>query len=59
MKDADMTSEALGLAMAAIDMARDCLMNGGWTEARMHLRDAIEDAALAEKWEAVDRFARR
>lgn len=54
-----MTSEALGLAMAAIDIARDCLMNGGWTEARMHLRDAIEDAALAEKWEAVDRFARR
>lgn len=54
-----MTSEALGLAMAAIDGARDCLMRGDWTGARMHLRDAIEDAVIAEKWETVDRFARR
>lgn len=59
MDSPDMAAEALGLAMAAIDRARDCLMRGDWTEARMHLRDAIEDAALAEKWEAVDRFARR
>ena len=58
MVEKDMASEALGLAMAAIDRARDCLMNGGWTEARMHLRDAIEDAVIAEKWETVDRFAR-
>lgn len=58
MVEKDMASEVLGLAMAAIDRARDCLMNGGWTEARMHLRDAIEDAVIAEKWETVDRFAR-
>lgn len=53
-----MTSEALGLAMEAIDGARDCLAHGDWTGARMHLRDAIEDAVIAEKWETVDRFAR-
>ena len=58
MKDADMTSEALGLALDAMDGARDCLMRGDWTGARMHLRDAIEDAVIAEKWETVDRFAR-
>lgn len=53
-----MNSEALGLAMEAIDGARDCLMRGDWTGARMHLRDAIEDAVIAEKWETVDLFAR-
>lgn len=58
MKDADMASEALGLALDAMDGARDCLMRGDWTGARMHLRDAIEDAVIAEKWETVDRFAR-
>lgn len=58
MVEKDMTSEALDLAMAAIDAARDCLLEGEWTEARIHLRDAIEDAAIAEKWETVDRFAR-
>ena len=58
MDSPDMTSEALGLAMEAIDGARDCLMRGDWTGARMHLRDAIEDAVIAEKWETVDRFAR-
>lgn len=58
MVERDMTSEALDLAMAAIDAARDCLIEGCWTEARLHLRDAIEDAVIAEKWETVDRFAR-
>lgn len=58
MGSPDMTSEALGLAVGAIDRARECLMNGDWTGARKHLRDAIEDAVVAEKWETVDRFAR-
>ena len=58
MGSPDRTSEALVLAMAAIDRARECLMRGDWTGARKHLRDAIEDAVIAEKWETVDRFVR-
>ena len=58
MDSPDMTSEALVLALDAMDGARDCLAHGDWTGARMHLRDAIEDAVIAEKWETVDRFAR-
>lgn len=54
-----MTSEALRLALDAMDAARGCLGRGDWSGARRFMRDAIEDAALAEKWEAVDRFARR
>lgn len=56
--DGDMTSEALRLALDAMDGARECLGRGDWLGARRLLRDAIEDAALAEKWEAVARFAR-
>lgn len=59
MKDAGMASEALRLALDAMDAARGCLGRGDWSGARRFMRDAIEDAALAEKWEAVDRFARR
>lgn len=58
MVEKDMTSEAMGLAMTAIDGARDCLMRGDWTGARKFMRDAIEDAVIAEKWETVARFAR-
>ena len=58
MVEKDMTSEALVLALDAMDGARDCLARGDWTGARKHLRDAIEDAVIAEKWETVDRYAR-
>lgn len=58
MFEKDMTSEALGLAMGAIDGARDCLMRGDWSGARKFLRLAIEDAVLAEKWETVADFVR-
>lgn len=53
-----MTSVAMRCAMGSIDGARDRLMHGDWTGARTLLRDAIESAVIAEKWEALDRFAR-
>ena len=54
----DTASEALRLALDAMDGARECLNRGDWASARRLPRDAIEDAALAEKWEAVAHFAR-
>lgn len=55
----DMTSEARRLALDALDAAAGCLSRGEWADARRRMWDAIEDAALAEKWETVGRFAGR
>ena len=54
-----MTSETRRLALDALDAALDCLSRDEWADARRHMWDAIEDAAIAEKWETVERFVRR